>query len=171
MGPLLLPMAAGLGALVIGALGRSPRAGFPPIRGENAPRRGTVRPLLGKLTIPEAQLMLQGLMLVNVHQLLNGERGISEALFKKRLRYERYDPHEHWRTIREIWEHGGGDCEDLAAAVAAEQAVESGQLPELISPAYPVLYQARPHLWHAVVQEGVGGPLVDPSRTGGMGRA
>lgn len=169
MGPLLLPIVAGLGALAADALGAFDRT--PKLRGQDARgRRPAIRPTMSKMTIPEVQLLLQGLYLVNVHQLLHGQRPISKALFEGRLKYQRADPYEHWRTIRDIWEHGGGDCEDLAAAVAAEQAVDSGQLPELIAPAYPILYQSRPRLWHAVVQEGVNGPLTDPSRTGGMGR-
>lgn len=169
MVPMLLPAVVGLGAVLSGWIRPTARR-MPPIRGEAARGGPSIQPTFGKLTIPEAQLLLQGLMLVNVQQLLNGTPPISEALFKGRLRYIRSDPYEHWRTIREIWDFGGGDCEDLAAAVAAEQAVDSGELPELISAAYPILYRSRPGLWHAVVQEGAGGPLVDPSRTGGMGR-
>jgi hypothetical protein len=113
---------------------------------------------------------MQGLLLVDVHQLLSGEQPISRALVEGRLKYQRRDPKEHWRTIREIWQRGGGDCEDLGTAVAAEACVASGDLPGISGRARPVLYRVRPGLSHIVTQLRPDGQLLDPSRTGGMGR-
>lgn len=122
---------------------------------------GAVRPLLGRLRVAEAAELLGGLVAVNVSQLRRGVPGISRALHEKRVRYQRTDPLEHWRTLEEVWRFGGGDCEDLAAAVAAERTVRG-------MPSRVVLYRARPQLWHAVVQDLTTGRLLDPSRTGGM---
>ena len=131
---------------------------------------GRIRPTLPTLTISEAALMLQGLYLVNLEQLRNGARPISAALHRgsgingygRRLRYIRRDPLERWKSIRDIWLDGGGDCEDLAAAVAAELTVMG-------VPARPVIYVVREGLAHAVVQLLDTGELIDPSKTGGMG--
>lgn len=37
-----------------------------------------------------------------------------------RIKYRLADPNEHWQTRKEILEHGYGDCEDFASAIAAE---------------------------------------------------
>jgi len=121
------------------------------------------------MSVQEAELLLQGLLLIDQHQLLEGVPPISAALREGRLKYIRRDPHEHFRTIRELWHYGGGDCEDLSTAVAAEIAVQTGRLARVESPARPEFYQARPGLWHSVTRV-QGGPRIDPSRTGGMGR-
>lgn len=114
--------------------------------------------------------MLQGLYMVDLQQLQEGVPPISAALHPgsgvggsgRRLVYERRDPRERWQTVRDIWESGGGDCEDLAAAVAAELTLRG-------DPARPVIYKVRDGLAHAVVQRLSTGELLDPSRTGGMG--
>lgn len=134
--------------------------------------RPAIRPTFSHMTVSEAALMLQGLYLVNLQQLAHGAPPVSDALQRsrgggRRLRYIRRDKAEHWRTIRDLWRFGGGDCEDLAAAVAAESTWR-GQL------ARPVIYRVRPGLSHAVVEvlEGpLAGKMLDPSRTGGMGEA
>ena len=54
-----------------------------------------------------------------------------------------------------------GDCEDLAAAVAAERTYHG-------HPSTIVLYSVRPGLSHAVVQDLQTGERLDPSVTGGM---
>lgn len=117
--------------------------------------------------------MLQGLYQVNLEQLRSGQVApISFALHKgsslgstrdgRLLRYIRSDPRERWQTVRDIWQTGGGDCEDLAAAVAAELTLKG-------VPARPVIYRVRDGLAHAVVQDLETGQLIDPSKTGGMG--
>lgn len=130
---------------------------------------GSVRPTFRGLSVPEAELLLQGLLLINVRQLLEGWPPISPALHDGRLRYIRSDPDEQWRTIRDIWQKGGGDCEDLATASAAEVCVATGQLPRIVAGAHPVIYRVRPGLSH-VVTELAGGHRIDPSLTGGMGK-
>lgn len=115
--------------------------------------------------------MLQGLYEANLVQLREGAAGISEALHAGRIVYVRADPHERWQTIRDLWVSGGGDCEDLAAAVAAEATwlyEQSGG--ELGFPARPVIVRIRPGLAHALVYNLLDHTKSDPSRTGGMGR-
>lgn len=131
---------------------------------------GGVVPRLGTLNLEEAEALLFGLYLVDLKQLRRGVPPISQALQRgprgRVLRYIRSDPSEHWQTIREIWRSGGGDCEDLAAAVAAEYTWRTGL------PARPVIRRVRPGLAHATVEilaGGLAGVRLDPSRTGGMG--
>lgn len=129
-------------------------------------------PRFGRLSLPEADALLLGLHAANVYQLRHGVPPVSAALHadafgRRLLRYIRRDPREHWRTIREIWAAGGGDCEDLAAAVSAELAVQGVA-------AVPRIMWVRPGLAHGVVQVLAGplaGRLLDPSKTGGMGQA
>ena len=119
------------------------------------------------------------------------------GLLNGRIRYERRDPQEQWLTRNQVLQLGQGDCEDLAAAVSAELHEEyfsrgwigaaSSAMPVLPSPPsnpsswwttysdeqhfgpQPVVYKARPGLFHVVVNlPGVG--LVDPSVAGGMRR-
>lgn len=130
-----------------------------------------VRPRLTTLHLSEAAYMLQGLYLVDIAQLEAGYPPILAALRRgscprapggRLLRYIGEDPDEVWQTIRDLWREGGGDCEDLAAAVAAEFTVGG-------IPARPVIRRIRPGLAHAVVQVLGTGQIVDPSKIGGMG--
>jgi hypothetical protein len=135
---------------------------------------GAVQGRIGRLSVGEAQAFLQGgLVGLNRYQLrVMGVQPVSRALHEGRVVYDRRDPTEHWRSIREIWEAGDGisgpagvgrgDCEDLAAALAAELA-EAGY------PAEVVIAPVRPGLSHAIVKVIATGELFDPSRTGGMG--
>jgi hypothetical protein len=135
---------------------------------------GAVQGRIGRLTVGEAQAFLQGgLVGLNRYQLrVMGVQPVSRALHEGRVVYDRRDPTEHWRSIREIWEAGDGisgpagvgrgDCEDLAAALAAE-------LTEAGYPAEVVIAPVRPGLSHAIVKVIATGELFDPSRTGGMG--
>lgn len=113
------------------------------------------------------------------------------------IRYERRDPHEQWLTRNQVLQLKHGDCEDLAAAVAAELhesyfakgwiGADTRPMPVLPPPPsnpsqwlntyadaahfgpQPAVYKARPGLYHVVVHlPGVG--LVDPSVAGGMRR-
>lgn len=125
-------------------------------------------PVFGRLNMEEAAELLQGLYSLDLLQLERGAPGVLGALVPgsngpgtRRLRYLRRDPREHWRSIREIWRYGGGDCEDLASAGAAE-------LTLLGIPARPVVYRVTPQLAHVVIQT-LDGRLLDPSKIGGMG--
>lgn len=104
---------------------------------------------------------LEGLVLVDEVQLREGVAGIGADLQAGRIRYVRRDQREQWLTVDAIRARGGGDCEDLAAAIAAEIRVRDG----VRAVAHP--YLARPRLVHVVVKL-PGGRLIDPSRTGGM---
>lgn len=112
-------------------------------------------------TIPEAQAGLIGLVAQNLEQLRQGVPAISGALRAKRLRYIRHDPEEAWLSLRDLWRRGGGDCEDLAAAVAAELIAQG-------IPARVVIRPVRPGLWHAQVYRADNRTILDPSITGGM---
>lgn len=126
-----------------------------------------VRPTFGRMSLSEAEALLQGLHEVNRLQLLQGLSPIGPALLRdrwgrRRLRYIRSDPHERWRSIRDIWQAGGGDCEDLAAGYSAELEVLHG------IPARPIIKRVRPGLAHAQVQRLDTGQIIDPSLAGGM---
>lgn len=118
-------------------------------------------PVLPNLTLEEAAAALQGLAAVDRVQLRRGVPGVLAGLRSGQLRYIRRDPREEWRSLQELWRHGGGDCEDLAAALAAE-------LVELGIPAKPVVYRVRPGLAHAVTLRLHDRVLLDPSVMGGM---
>ncbi len=119
-------------------------------------------PKIGAISIPEAEALLHGLVHLDVLQLRSGVPPISSALKSGRLRYIRSDPDEHWLNIREIWEKGGGDCEDLAAAIAAELIAVFGRRARV------VLKRMGPGLVHALTEDMQSGQLLDPSITGGM---
>lgn len=150
-------------------------------------RLGGLTPTFSPLSVGDAAELLQGLFAVNRNQLKRGVPGINRDLIGRRIRYERDDPQERWQTIENLRRTRKGDCEDLAAAVAAEIAEAGIQ-------ARPVIYRVRPGLAHAVVEildvrhrgrhrigqkifghpviKIVDGyPIIDPSRTGGMGQA
>lgn len=120
-------------------------------------------PTLGALrSTDEAEAMLVGLQRVAELQFRNGVPSVSKALRSGRLRYIRQDPEEHWRTPRELWEFGGGDCEDLATAIAAERTLAG-------SPSRVKLIRTGPLLLHAIVYDTLTKRHYDPSITGGMG--
>lgn len=137
-----------------------------------------ITPTLTPMTLPEAALMLQGLYLVDLHQLENGYAPILRSLragsagHGRRLRYIRDDPDETWLNIRDIWNVGGGDCEDLAAAVAAGF-THGGILarPIIGRTGKAGLYHARVQFLQTVPGLCLAGELYDPSRVGGMGEA
>ena len=127
-------------------------------------------PTFDPLDLREAAELLQGLYRVNILELQRGVPGILGALLPgsggpgiRRIRYIRSDPHERWQNLKGIWRRGGGDCEDLAAAGAAELTVMG-------IPARPVVYKVNDHLAHVVIQS-LQDPrrIWDPSKVGGMG--
>jgi len=123
-----------------------------------------IRPTFGRLTLAEASGLLQGLMRADLTDYHAGTPPVTLGLHTGAIRYERRDPREHWKTARELWRDGFGDCEDLAAAVAADLHYYQRRA------AVPVLYRAHGRTWHAVVRVLDTGAILDPSRTGGMGR-
>lgn len=128
-----------------------------------------LRPSFDPMNAREASYLLQGLYLADMDQLVRGAEPILGALApgsagpgERRLRYIRRDPGERWQMINGLWSRGGGDCEDLAAAVAAQLTLAG-------MPARPVVYRVNPTLSHVVVQRLQDGALLDPSKIGGMG--
>lgn len=120
-----------------------------------------ISPRLSSLSIADAADLLQWLYRANLRQLRAGAPGIIDGLSSGRLRYIRSDPGEEWLTVKQIWARGGGDCEDLAAATAAELSLRG-------MPAKPVVYRVRPGLSHAVVVRLDTRQVLDPSILGGM---
>jgi hypothetical protein len=111
--------------------------------------------------------VLAGLVQTNLMQIAGaGQAGsfpVLRGLRDGQIKYVKADPHEEWQSWEAVLANGTGDCEDLASAVAAEL-VAAGV------PSRPVAFEARPGLWHVVV-EVLGLPAVrwiDPSREGGM---
>lgn len=120
-----------------------------------------LRPHLGRMSITEAQDMLTGLVARDMRQLRDGARSVSSGLRSGRLRYLPADPREEWLSVREIWANGGGDCEDLAAAVAAERTLQG--IPARVA----IIKLPTSGDWHAVVEHIDTGRREDPSQTGG----
>lgn len=119
-------------------------------------------PTFGPMSLNEAQDLLQGLYRVDLRQLREGRaRPVSPLLHMGAVRYIRRDPRERWRTAREIERYGGGDCEDLAAAVAAERTLMG-------HPSRPIIMRVGPGQAHAVVMDLRTRRITDPSVTGGM---
>lgn len=120
-----------------------------------------IRPHIGgRLSVPEAEAALEGLVAVDVRQLRAGLPSPSALLLAGRIRYTADDPTEEWLPLSEIIRRGAGDCEDLAAAVAAERRLEG-------IPARVKLVHLYGGNWHAVVEHTATGRLEDPSQTGG----
>ena len=153
----MLPVIIGFGAGYVFARTSDWTASLP------SPSIRGVTPTFGELTVKESEVLMQGgLIGLNMYQLEQGIPGISRPLHEGKIKYNRRDPNEHFMSIKEIHQYGYGDCEDLACAVAAERTFRG-------FPSKMVLYQVRPGLFHAVVQDEQTGKLIDPSRTGGMG--
>lgn len=89
-------------------------------------------------------------------------RGSYPQLYRSGVRYqrERLGGPEDWQNVAEIFRRGTADCEDLAAARAAE-------LRRLGVPARAVVIRVGPRQFHAVVDRG-DGSYEDPSRRLGM---
>lgn len=106
---------------------------------------------------------------VRIARMAGDDRSVVRSIRSGAIRYVRSDPDETWQT----WERtvrAGGDCEDLAAAVAAELRVDGipdGPYAGRPVRARPVVYRARPGLLHVVVDAPWG--IIDPSRLAGMG--
>ena len=116
----------------------------------------------------EAAGLLAGIVQANLMQISEAGKAasfpVTRGLAAGNIKYVKADPNEEWKTWAQVLQDGAGDCEDLAPAVASEL-VAAGIV------ARPVAYQARPGLWHVVVEvQGVPGvDFIDPSREGGMG--
>ena len=116
----------------------------------------------------EAAGLLAGIVQANLLQIAGaGKAGafpITHGLQAGDIKYVKADPQEEWQTWEQVRTRGTGDCEDLAPAVASELVAAGIE-------ARPVAYEAKPGLWHVVVEvRGVPGvDFIDPSREGGMG--
>jgi len=113
----------------------------------------------------ELTVMLEALVKLNRLQLRRAGR--LPDLYHSGLRYRREarDPRtgqrrEHWRTIGEVMDARGGDCEDLVSARVA-------LLRERGINAKPWLKRAGPRMWHVLVKY-PDGRIEDPSKRLGM---
>ncbi len=125
-----------------------------------------------KLETRDAASLLDGLVSVNLSQMGRASFGgrtrypILRGIQTGRVRYERYDPNEHWKSWGELTSelaNGGvatGDCEDLSSAVVSE--LMFGGIP-----ARTLVYKSGPRLYHVVVKTDRWG-VMDPSRAAGM---
>lgn len=131
----------------------------------NGPRRLVAFP------VDDAATFLQGLFAVDVAQMLASgpdRPRIRELIKAGRMRYDRKDDDEHWQTYAELLAHApvpGGDCEDLAAAWAAEMVVDGWD-----RGSRPVVYRSSSSVSHVVAWSPQNGAYIDPSRLAGMGR-
>ena len=124
----------------------------------------------------------------NVRQLraLPPERrwDVCRGLRDRSIRYIRLDSKEKWKLRDQVIEDKGGDCEDLAPAVAAEYfvhgyharpvAYESSLtdlyhvVAEILIPSARKVHPAFAGMYFRRTEQGAVYPL-DPSREGGMG--
>lgn len=84
-------------------------------------------------------------------------------LYESGIRYEPERATEEWLPWPYLLRAGIGDCEDLAAARAAELRFTGEDLH-----ARAAAYRSGPRLWHAIVVRG-DGTVEDPSMYLGMG--
>ena len=125
-------------------------------------RDGTTSVTYPRLSLEDAQRVLEAVQAVALDQYQTGEAlPVSRALHSGRIRYTRHDPFEEWRTPRDLWHYGEGDCDDLAPAVGAELELSG-------VPARAILLRSGPGQLHAVTHRLDNGHVIDPSITGGM---
>src|SRR4029078_56230 len=83
--------------------------------------------------------------------------GVSPPLYASRVVYRRERPgEEDWKSIDRLYADGGGDCEDLARARAAQLRQHGEQANAIVVP-------TRTGKFHAVVLR-ESGEIEDPSR-------
>jgi hypothetical protein len=99
--------------------------------------------------------------LVRVNETLYRENPSLPSIYDAGVRYRGSDPGEDWRNVTEVTSSKYGDCEDLAAARAAELRVRRGEN------ARAEVKRTGPHMTHAFVIRG-DGSIEDPSRKLGM---
>jgi len=109
---------------------------------------------------------IEGLTRLDEHILrgdLEGPGGPSKfpPLYQSGVRYKR-EPRDVWRHIGDVMASGWGDCEDLAAARAAELRVSGEDENARVG-----VYQSGPRRFHAIVIRG-DETMEDPSRKLGM---
>ncbi len=88
------------------------------------------------------------------------------------IRYRREPPGvEDWRCLDVLYDLGNGDCEDLAAAHAAQRRVWAEKRGIKDFSAHVIVTPVSPGLRHARVRESFRGTvrIVDPSKILGMG--
>lgn len=108
------------------------------------------------------QAAVTGLTALNVELM---KRRPYPFLYKTGVRYAQDPPGvENWRNADKLLAAKRGDCEDLAAYMAAWLIVNRG------TRAFVYVYRSAPKRLHAVVCLPSTGRVLDPSRKLGMGR-
>lgn len=126
---------------------------------------GKVRWLV-RATIEDVPALLEALTRIDEGQIRQAWAmgkplpALSSSIQAGRVVYERHDPKEEWLTYVQIIDRGRADCEDLAAAAAAE--LRTGGVE-----ARADTYATGPYTHHAVTF--TQGTVIDPSRMAGMG--
>jgi hypothetical protein len=106
-------------------------------------------------------VMLAALQEVNLGWLR--EHPETPSIYHAGVRYIRENVRqERWASIPDVMRRGGGDCEDLAAWLAAEKQFYGTH------DALAFSTKMRPGLWHIRVKTQSTGAIEDPSRALGM---
>lgn len=120
-------------------------------------------------TPEQAAEVVEGLQAVDQLQMgrqrISGQDTVTSRILGGSIRYKRADPDEHWQTWRELALSGQGDCEDLAAAYAADLIIKGWD-----KGAKPLVYRVHPSLYHVIVWSPGYNCFFDPSRMAGMGK-
>ena len=111
--------------------------------------------------IPALLGLYEGITRMNVAFLRASPK--TPLLLKSGVRWRREGSPEIVKTIPEILRDGYDDCEGLASWRAAELRVRFNK-----PSARVMVYQARPKVWHAIVEDPRTGRHWDPSRQLGM---
>lgn len=111
-----------------------------------------------KLLAEEGPLnaLLEGLVLVNVEILANSDL---PPLYESGVRYQREGRREDWKSADRVLRDGHGDCEDLAAWLAASYR-STGE------DARAIVKRTGKRTWHAVVMRGDGSIECPSSKLG-----
>lgn len=120
---------------------------------------------IGFQVVPDAQrlrIMVDALVRLNLYEMRQRRfRPLYDAGVRYRRERKRLGEPERWQTIRDVYRHGFGDCEDLAAIRVAELRREGIR-------AVP-WFRKKGNLWHVLIRY-PNGAFEDPSRILGMGK-
>lgn len=119
--------------------------------------------IVGPIDLREGEILLHAVGLINYRDIMEGRtRPVSKRTFTSgELDYIRWDPLEEWLLLRQVWKNGGGDCDDVAPALAASMWAAGHWN------AHSVILPPRNRVAHVVVK--YNGHTLDPSLWGGMG--
>lgn len=115
-------------------------------------------PKLDASGVEEIECLLEGLVRLDLSQL---RRGLAPPLYSSKVRYQREPPgREDWQSAVRTNKLGTGDCEDLAAYLAASYRLAGVE-------ARAIVKEVRPGLKHCLTLL-PDGRIEDPSKRLGM---